>query len=101
MPLNGAQWRILLWVIRRTWGGNKEATPFSWYQIAKELGLDRGATYRACKALLAAKALVVLADQLAIPTSGDATRQLQTTGTDVAWKERKALPASNQGDACK
>jgi phage replication O-like protein O len=101
MPLTGAQWRILLWVIRRTWGWNKEATPFTWYQIAKELGLDRGATYRAGKTLLATNALVLVADQLAIPMSGDVTRQLQMPGIDVARQQQKTLPASDEGDACK
>ena len=50
--LSGTQWRILLWVIRHTYGWNRSTTAFSWYQIAKELSLDRGGVFRAGKRLL-------------------------------------------------
>jgi phage replication O-like protein O len=45
--LSGAQWRILLWVIRQTLGWNRNTTPFSWYRIARDLALDRGGVVRA------------------------------------------------------
>ena len=51
-PLSGAQWRIVLWVIRQTLGWNRDRAPFSWYRIAKELTLDRGGVARAGKALI-------------------------------------------------
>jgi len=46
-PLNGAQWRILLWVIRPTYGWHQSAAPFSWYRIAKDISMDRGGVVRA------------------------------------------------------
>jgi phage replication O-like protein O len=47
LPLNGAQWRILFWVIRKTYGWNRNTTPFSWYRIASDLAMDRGGVVRA------------------------------------------------------
>jgi phage replication O-like protein O len=51
-PLSGAQWRIITWVIRRTWGWNRQSTPFSWYRIARDLQLDRGGVARAGRRLM-------------------------------------------------
>jgi phage replication O-like protein O len=53
LPLSGGQWRILGWVIRQTWGWNREKTAFSWYQIAKDVRLDRSALFRAGRQLVA------------------------------------------------
>jgi phage replication O-like protein O len=64
VPLSGAQWRILFWVIRQTYGWNRDQTPFSWYRIAKELGLDRGGVARGGHKLLCEKLLILEDDQL-------------------------------------
>src|SRR5216684_3931060 len=101
--LTGTQFRILLWVLRRTYGWNKEWTPFTWYRIAKELCLDRPVVYRAGKVLLETKVLVLQDRQLAVqidystwtlsglkPTSDD-VRQLWIPGTTVACEQRRAL----------
>jgi phage replication O-like protein O len=53
-PLSGTQWRILGWMMRQTWGWNRDTTSFSWYQIAKDLTLDRGGVARAGNRLLEA-----------------------------------------------
>jgi len=45
--------RILLWVVRKTFGWNRDTTLFTWYQIAKDLDLDRAGVLRAGKALVA------------------------------------------------
>jgi hypothetical protein len=37
LPLNGTQWRIVLWIIRNTLGWNRSSIPFRWYRLAKEL----------------------------------------------------------------
>jgi hypothetical protein len=108
-PLSGAQWRIITWVIRRTWGWNRESTSFSWYRIAKDLGIDRAATYRAGQALLAGHLLRVDGQELAIqvdPTAWTAPfhrsgSQLPLPGTDVAFRQPKALPRSNASVAAK
>ena len=50
--LNGTQWRVLLWMIRKTLGWNRNTTSFSWYQIASDLAMDRGGVVRAGHKLL-------------------------------------------------
>src|SRR5207249_9177384 len=64
--LSGTQWRILLWVIRQTYGWNRSTTAFSWYQIAKELSLDRGGVFRAGKRLLEGAILYAQAGRIGI-----------------------------------
>jgi phage replication O-like protein O len=49
--LSGTQWRIILWVVRQTYGWNREMTPFSWYGLAQDLALDRGGVVRAGRKL--------------------------------------------------
>ena len=66
--LSGAQLRIVLWVLRYTFGWNRQSTPFSWYRIAKELQMPRSAVYRAGKRLAQSKVLVVQERQLTIQT---------------------------------
>ena len=51
-PLNGTQWRVLLWVIRNTYGWHQLTAQFSWYKIAKDLSMDRGGVVRAGTRLL-------------------------------------------------
>lgn len=51
-PLSGTEWRILLWVIRNTCGWGRAAVRFSWYQVARDLGADRGGVSRTGKRLL-------------------------------------------------
>src|SRR5207245_1392627 len=55
--LTGVQLRTILWVLRNSAGVSREAAPFSWYQIARELGLDRAGVFRAGTRLIAAKIL--------------------------------------------
>src|SRR5215472_5373838 len=104
--LAGVQLRIILWVIRNTYGWNRELTPFTWYQISKELRINRGAAYRAGRALVAANVLRVDGCELAIQidpaawqkpfiSSTDTTQQLSLPGMSVASRQLKALPASN------
>lgn len=50
--LRGTAWRVLLWVLRETSRRKQTTTPFSWYRIAGELGLDRGDVSRAGHRLL-------------------------------------------------
>jgi len=57
--LNGIQWRIMAWVVRQTYGWNRRFVAFSWYRIALDLGASRPAVYRAGKALLATRMLIV------------------------------------------
>jgi phage replication O-like protein O len=105
--LNGGQFRVLLWVIRQTYGWNRPLTPFTWYRIAKELGTHRPAIYRAGRALLKAGVLITQGQQISIqPDSGSwsgglwsstsvAGTQLSMTDVDVAGEQRLQVPASN------
>lgn len=54
IPLNGTQWRIVLWVIRHTFGWHEASCEFSWYKVAKDLSMDRGGVVRAAARLLRA-----------------------------------------------
>lgn len=105
--LTGIQFRIVLWVIRNTYGWNRRSSPFTWYRIANELCLDRPAVYRAGKALLQAEVLVLQADGLAVQVdhglwdrhvlsarTGDG-RQLWMPGFSVAREQRPALSENN------
>jgi phage replication O-like protein O len=107
--LCGAQWRVLLWVIRYTCGWNRVATSFTWYGIAKDLGLDRAAVYRAGQALVHTGVLVQEEGRLGIEMDSEnwaadvrcATarhaRQLTWPEIDVAGEHRQTLPGGNAG----
>jgi len=105
--LSGAQWRVLLWVIRHTHGWNRCSTSFTWYRLAKDIGLDRAAAYRAGQALLHSGVLVLHEEKLGLqpnsanwgrgvlsPRQVDA-RQLWMPGIDVVKEQRKPLSGSN------
>lgn len=64
--LNGAQWRVLLWVIRQTHGWNRRSAAFTWYQIAKDVALDRATAYRAGQRLIKARILILADGELEI-----------------------------------
>jgi len=110
MPITGGQWRLLLWVIRFTYGWNRSQTTYSWNRIAQDLKLDRSAVYRAGQALIRSQILAVndgyislQADQhfwnsdLAVKRSKD--RQLWIVGCDVAQEQRRALSGDIQNVA--
>ena len=88
-PLTGVQFRIVLWVVRRTLGWNRQWTSFTWYQLAKEFELDRASTYRAGLALLHAHILVEHHKCLAIQTD------VHAWAMSVVPRQRNPLPANN------
>ncbi len=65
-PLSGTQWRILLWVIRHTYGWHVSATRFSWYRIAHDTSLDRGGIVRGGARLVRARILRVQGNEVGI-----------------------------------
>jgi phage replication O-like protein O len=103
IPLTGAQWRVLLWVIRQTLGWNREWTAFTWYRMAKDLHMDRAATYRAGQALLSWNILSPREKLLGIQSNIRqweqpavlAGRQLLLPEMGVAYEQRKPLPGDN------
>jgi phage replication O-like protein O len=105
--LTGAQWRVLLWVVRYTEGWNRARTPFTWYRMAKELDLGRPATYRAGLALLRAEILILSEGSLAIQREdrfwdrrglggcANHSEQLRMPEIAVAGEQRPALLGDN------
>jgi phage replication O-like protein O len=93
--LSGAQWRIVFWVIRHTYGWNRSSAPFTWYRIAQELGISRPALYRAGQNLLARGVLVLREGRLAIEIQSVVNRQLLIPGLDVAVEQPFPLPEGN------
>jgi len=110
-PLSGTQLRILLWVIRQTYGWNRQEVRFTWYRMAKELRVSRPATYRAGQALLTAGILIVQNQQISVQREfrfwGDGRspqmpfggRQLWIEGIAVNSQQRRTLPPNNAGVA--
>jgi phage replication O-like protein O len=94
--LAGGQVRVILWVVRNTYGWNRAFTPFSWYRVANELRMNRSAVYRAGRALLSARVLTQRADQLGMCTDFEASTALNLK---VANRQQKALPVGNAGVA--
>lgn len=111
--LSGGQYRVLLWVIRQTYGWNRQWTSFTWYGIARQIGMHRPAGYRAGQTLLKAGILITQEKQLSVqpdcglwtsvfldpPSAADG--QLWMPGIAVAGKQRLPLPGSNAGVAGK
>ena len=91
MRLTGIQWRVVLWVVRYTDGWNRVWTPFTWYRMAKELGLDRPATYRAGQALLRAK-LLILSDGLLAIQRDDSFWDRHVLGSRTGLPKQLSLP---------
>ena len=80
--LTSVQLRTILWVLRNAAGCRREAAPFSWYQIARELGLDRAGVFRAGTRLIAAKILWLRDGDLGIQYDPALWRTDMLTGID-------------------
>jgi phage replication O-like protein O len=103
-PLSGTQLRVVLWVIRQTYGWNRPSVRFTWYRIALELNGSRPATYRAGQALLGAGILSLQGNQVAVQRDPRRWRgdlwgragfdgvQWRIGGARVARKQQTALP---------
>lgn len=85
-PLNGTQWHVLFWILRNTLGWNRNLTAFSWYQIARDLLLDRGGVVRCGNRLLKSGILFLQNGQVGIQQ--DATRWQRT---ELAPPGKKAM----------
>jgi len=80
--LTSVQLRTILWVLRNAAGCRREAARFSWYQIARELGLDRAGVFRAGTRLIAAKILWLRDGDLGIQYDPALWRTDMLTGID-------------------
>lgn len=91
--LTRGQWQILMWVIRNTLGWNREAVAFSWYQIAKEVGMNRSSVLRAGRGLLKAALLFENDGRLGVQTDLAWGQALQArTGAATHRKRRSQTP---------
>jgi phage replication O-like protein O len=101
--LTETSWRILLWVIRQTYGWNRKEAPYSWYRIARDLSMDRGGVARSGNKLLGAKVLSIRDGRLAVQEDDehwdrrifccpcDDTRQLWMPGISDDKRHRKPM----------
>src|SRR5687767_10849329 len=64
--LAGVEWVVLMWTIRQTFGWRRDCVSFSWYSIAKSIGLDRSSVVRAGNRLIANGILVVQNRQIGV-----------------------------------
>jgi phage replication O-like protein O len=93
LPLSGGQWRILGWIIRQTWGWNREKTAFSWYRIARDVRVDRSALFRAGRQLVATGILSTDAGWVGIQSDADLWDRLALPATRV--RDRETLLRDN------
>lgn len=96
----GAQLRILLWVIRKTLGWNEPRVKASVYQIAKDLALDRAGVRRATRDLIRKRVLHSEAGELAVEFNPEGwqteTRIPYPTETPVRHSGDSGLPFRGQ-----
>jgi Bacteriophage replication protein O len=91
--------KIILWVIRNTIGWNKPATPFTWYRIAAELGVDRAGVFRAGKRLAHSGMVTIKGTSIAIQADPAQWKlEKAMTGVNVDKRHRKASTGINGSD---
>ena len=66
MRLNGTQWSVLFWVVRRTIGWNRDMAMFSWYVVARDISMDRAGVLRAGRRLLGANILLSCGNRIGL-----------------------------------
>jgi phage replication O-like protein O len=79
--LSGGQWRVFMWTLRNTRGWNRDSTAFTWYRVAKEIGMNRSSTLRAARVLIEASLLSVKNGHLSIETDPARWSKAVHTGT--------------------
>ena len=91
--LSRSQWQIVIWVIRNTLGWNRKTVAFSWYQIAKEVGMDRSTVLRAARRLHLAHVLIIKEASIAIQAESEVWRTAVHTRTGAATHKRRCTGA--------
>jgi phage replication O-like protein O len=103
-------WRIVLWVIRQSYGWNRQTAPYSWYRIARDLSADRGGIVRTGNRLLRAKVLFVREGSLGVqenyrewdnaifPCERDEHGQLWIPGMDADRRHRTPMTRITASD---
>jgi len=106
-------WRIVLWVVRQSYGWHRLSAPYSWYRIARDLSVDRGGVVRTGKRLLQVKVLFIREGRLGVQDDyrewdrtifncqRDHGGQLWMPGLGADRRQRKAMTAIiASDDAC-
>ena len=91
--LSRGQWQIVIWVIRNTLGWNRKTVGFSWYQIAKEVGMDRSTVLRAARRLHRSQLLIIKDASIAIETESELWRTTVHANTGAATHKRRCTHA--------
>lgn len=97
LRLNGQQWRVLMTIIRKTYGWNQKEDWISGSQIAQMTGLHRPHVCRALKALLAAR--VILRDGRRVGVQKDYTAWTNVTQSGNCYPIRQQNNVTQSGNA--
>jgi hypothetical protein len=90
---SAVQLRLLLWVVRHTYGWNRLWTRFSWYGIAHDLHTNRGTVFRAGVGLLKAHVLHGVCGRIGIQTKLSAWKSLRkSVAAEQRWITPQATP---------
>ena len=91
--LSRGQWQIVVWVIRNTLGWNRKTVVFSWYQIAKEVGMDRSTVLRAARRLHRSHLLIIKDASIAIQADSEVWSKAVHAHTGAATHKRRCTSA--------
>ena len=88
----GGQLRVILWMIRNTYGWNRPFTPFTWdRRRANDLRMNRSAVYRAGEKLVDACVLARRDRQLGVcPSFGDPAESVPGVACQQQKRVRQA-----------
>ena len=91
--LSRGQWQIVIWVIRNTLGWNRKTVDFSWYQIAKEVGMDRSTVLRAARPLHGSHLLIIEDASIAIQADSEVWSKAGHAHTGATTHKRRCTSA--------
>ena len=91
--LSRGHWQIVIWVIRNTLGWNRKTVAFSWYQIAKEVGMDRSTVLRGGRRLHGSHLLIIRDATIAIQSEVSVWRMAVHAHTGAATHKRRCTGA--------
>jgi len=87
--LTACQWCVLFWALRHTLGWNRHSAPFTWYRVAKEIGMNRSSALRAGRLLVRAGLLSLEDQRLRVQTDPTCwSKALRRCTSAVAQRKR-------------
>ena len=91
--LSQCQWHAIAWIIRNTLGWNSDSVPFTWYQIAKEVGMDKSTVLRAARQLCQKQLLIIKDGLICIQLDAEVWRKAVRRRTGAATHLRRCTRA--------